>query len=193
VPAKVYDLFGRQLFGCAADQDTGHPLVMPNVTAINDGKRRALICQNLALAERIPRRMSDIRIARKAVNAYDEALFQFGGEAEPAAKLRAHPSPACIDAVHPGFMQRVDFVSSLGLLMQQPWHQGELGDDPILKASLADILIVAAQIAHDPFGVKLELFQCLDNALELFFMGIMTVFQGESRTKPGVGLPQRPV
>ena len=51
-PAKVDDLCGRQPSACAADQDTGLTFVMSPVTAINDGKRRALICEDLDLAER---------------------------------------------------------------------------------------------------------------------------------------------
>lgn len=42
-PAKFDDLFGSQSLACAADQDTGLAIVMAPVTAVNDGKRGALI------------------------------------------------------------------------------------------------------------------------------------------------------
>lgn len=73
-PAEVDGLFGSQSPACAADQDTGFAFVMAPVTAINDGKLRALICEDLDLAERFSQRVAIIRIAGEAAHADHEAL-----------------------------------------------------------------------------------------------------------------------
>jgi len=93
-PAEVYDLFGSQPSACAADQDTGLPFVMPPVTAIDDGKRGALICQDLDLAERIPQRVTVIRVARKPVMRHDPA------GAALIIMLRSLKMPGMAQAVH---------------------------------------------------------------------------------------------
>jgi hypothetical protein len=74
--------------------------------------------------------------------------------------------------------------------MQQLRHEGELGDDAIPQVACGDVLQMAAQIAHDPASIALQLFQCLAHAIELFGMGIAADLQREPRGKSGVGLPQ---
>ena len=52
------------------------------------------------------------------------------------------------DAVDVGFMQGVDLVSALGLLVQQLGYQGKFDDDPIPQASLWDVIQLTAQVGH---------------------------------------------
>ena len=87
-----------------------------------------------------------------------------------------------------GFVQGVDLAAPLGLLVQELRDQGELGDDPVPQAG--DILQMAPQVAHDPAGVALQLFQCLAHAPELPGMGVAADLQRQSGREAGIGLPQ---
>ncbi len=115
------------------------PFVMPPVAAINDGKRRAQICEDLDLAERSPQRVTVIRVARKAAHADHEAFVQRGGDADLAAERVADAGFALGDAIDLGLMQGIDLVAALGLLMQELRDQRELGDDPIPQAAFGDV------------------------------------------------------
>jgi hypothetical protein len=53
-------------------------------------------------------------------------------------------------------MQSVNLVSPLGRLVQQLLDRGEFGGDPVAQAALWDIQQTAAQIAHDPTNVALQ-------------------------------------
>ena len=90
-----------------------------------------------------------------------------GRDAYLAAEFIAHPGLSLRDAVGLGFMQGVDLVTAPGLLVQELRDQGELGNDAIPQAALGDILQMAPQVAHDPAGVALQLFQRFAHALEL--------------------------
>lgn len=129
--AEVDDLLGGQPSACAADQDTGLAFVMPPVTKIDDGKIGTLVCQDRHLLEGLLQGMAIVGVARKAAHADNEAFVQRGGDADLAAELIAHTRLTLGDAVRLGFMQGIDLVAPLGLLMQQLRHQGELGDDPV--------------------------------------------------------------
>ena len=74
--------------------------------------------------------------------------------------------------------------------MQQLRHQGELSKDAIPQAAFGNIQQMAAQIAHDPTGVALQLLQCLAHALELLGMGLAANLQRQSGREARVGLPQ---
>ena len=141
---QVDDLLGGQPSACAADKDTGLAFVMPPVTAVDDGQIGTLVCQDRHLFEGLFQGVAIVGIARKAAHADNEAFVQRGGDADLAAKLIAHPSLTLRDAVHLGFMQGVDLIAPLGLLMQPLRHQGELGDDPVPQVALEDVLKVAA-------------------------------------------------
>ena len=56
--------------------------------------------------------------------------------------------------------------------MQQLRHQGELSKDAIPQAAFGNIQQMSAEIAHDPTGVALQLFQCFAHVLELLGMGV---------------------
>ena len=154
---------------CAADQDADLTFVMSPVTAINDGKPRALICKDLDLAERAPQR---VIVIRKAAHTDHEAFVQRGGDADLSAELIAHTGLALGDAIHLRPVQGIDLVATLGLLMQQLRHQCELGDYPIPQGSPGDIIQLTTQVAHDAARVALRPFQCVTHELELLGMGI---------------------
>ena len=160
------------------------------IATVDDGDVWALVGQNGHLFQRLLQGVAVVGVARKAAHADHEALVQRGGDADIAAELVADAGFAFRDAIHLGFMQGVDLVRTLGLLVQQVRHKGELGDDAIPQAALGDILQMAAQVAHDPAGIAFQLFQRLAHALELLGMGIAAHLQRQSRCKARVGLPQ---
>ena len=72
-----------------------------------------------------------VRVAGKAAYAYQNVFVQCGGGADLAAKFIGHPGLAHREAVDLGLMQGGDLIAPLWLRMQQPRHQGELGDNPV--------------------------------------------------------------
>ena len=186
---EVGDQLWRQAAPCAADQDAGPGLAMAAIAAVDDGEFGSLVGQDFHLFQRRAEGVAVIRVARKAAHADHEALVQRGCHADLAAKLVTDPRLAFRDAIDLGFVQGVDLVGPLGLLVQQLRDQGELRDDPVPQTALGDDLQVAAQITHDAAGVALQSFQCLAHALELLCMGVAAHLQRQPRRQAGIGLP----
>jgi hypothetical protein len=142
--AQVCGQFWRQAAPCAADQDAGCLNAMSAISAVDDGQIGTLVCQDRHLFEGLFQGVAVVRIASKAAHADHKALVQCGDDADLATKFIAHSGLALRDAVDLGFMQGVDLIAPLGLLMQQQRHQGELVDDPVPQVALGDVLQVAA-------------------------------------------------
>ena len=141
---QVDDLLGGQPSACATDKDTGLTFVMPPVTAVDDGQIGTLVCQDRHLLEGLFQGVAIVRVVGNASHADHNALVQCGDDADLAAKFITHQRLALRDAVHLGYMQGVDLIAPLGLLMQQLRHQGELDDDPVPQVDLGEVLQVAA-------------------------------------------------
>jgi hypothetical protein len=69
--------------------------------------------------------VSVIWVAGHGASADDEAFRDGGRNADLGAELVAHPRLAFRDAIDLGFMQAVDFVLVLRLLIQQPPCQNQ--------------------------------------------------------------------
>ena len=101
------------VFG-AADQH-----LRPFLATVDDGKARAAVCQVLHLFQRRGEGVAILGIAGKTAHANDETLVQHRGDADLAAELVAHPRLTFGDAIDLWLVQSTDFVTALGLLMQQ--------------------------------------------------------------------------
>lgn len=89
------------------------PLSQTPVAAINVGKLRALICEDLDLAKRVPQHVTVIRDARKAAHTNHEVFVQRSGHADLEAKLLADPGRALRDAIHFWLVRGVNLVAPI--------------------------------------------------------------------------------
>ena len=121
----------------------------------------------LHLPERLGERVAVMGSAREGHGADDEALLVRDRQRVLDAELEEHARLALGDAVDVRFAQGVELVLVAGLLLHEPFGQGEFPLEPLEDAGAADQGKLPADVRRDQFREAAQLRQRLSHLLEL--------------------------
>ena len=121
----------------------------------------------LHLPERLGERVAVMGSAREGHGADDEALLVRDRQRVLDAELAEHARLALGDAVDVRFAQGVELVLVAGLLLHEPFGQGEFPLEPLEDAGAADQGKLPADVRRDQFREAAQLRQRLSHLLEL--------------------------
>lgn len=99
---------------------------MATIAAVDNSQFRPLVRQDFHLLQSLGQRVAIIWVAGQRPYADDKAFVDCRGDANLGAELIADPGLALGDAIDVGFVQRIDFSTASGGLVQQArdQHQG---------------------------------------------------------------------
>ncbi len=142
----------------SADQDLGVLDSVTFVAAIDDCTFGRMARHNRDLLQHLAKGVAIVGIARQGPHPDDEALLQRGGDADLAAELVAQPSLGLRDAVHLGFVERLDLAEILRPPVQQARDQHQLVEHPLAQRPLGDLVELPTDVPHHAAGVPLQRF-----------------------------------
>lgn len=160
------------------------------VPAVDEGKFRSLIRQDLDLLQRLSQRVAVVGITRQRPHPDHKAAPVGGGDADLGAELVTLARPALRDAVHRRFVQAVELLLVLRLLRQKPVHKCDHLQQALPLRVVRNVAQLPFDIAQHPTGAALEPAQRLAHPFELAGMGVVSDLSGQPGRETVVILAQ---